>query len=206
MDTALNPLIENRDLYLSRSICTANENTIYDFAIALPVGHDNSHTFSKAAQAILASIAVGMGEENIAVFYSSCRQKSFVLIRATVDKLKNFADLHNYPLLLDSEKLKERAMIGWPDNVPKVDPIKMDENRPEITSYSPYEYIYGRYEIEEQFQELYGLNPFPDHVRLDLIRRILTEPTEMGGLEIKFRYPISLHLSDSFLIVYDIAM
>ena len=52
--------------------------------------------------------------------------------------------------------------------------------------------MYGKYEEEEDFEKLYTIpagrsDPFTDDVRLPIFLRMLDEPTEVGGLELRIK-------------------
>lgn len=90
---------------------------------------------------------------------------------------------------MDQAALRNRATTGWPEH--NIRGFKIEENHPEITSYSPYEHIYGEFLEGEDFSPLYARSSsgeiFIDHIRLDIMKRMLTEPENDGGLELKYR-------------------
>lgn len=110
-----------------------------------------------------------------------------------MEMIQNVADLKEYHLPSHETNLISRAKKGWKAtaDAPEIDPIIIDEGDG-ITRFRPFESIYLRYEYEEEFQELYkcreGMtHPFTDDYKLDIIRRIITEPKEVGGLDFEFR-------------------
>lgn len=124
--------------------------------------------------------------------------KFYLLISIPSAMLKRTADLKEIRLPLNEQSVKEFAERGWPDK--NIKPLAMDSSFREegtdaevmITNRHPFQGIYGKYEEEDEFAPLYDIpvgrkDPFTDDVRLPLIRRLLDEPAEMGGLEIRIK-------------------
>lgn len=91
---------------------------------------------------------LGRGGLETRLFYSLQRREVFVKIRCPLQRLQKHADLIDYELLFDRESLRSLCKAGreglW-------DPVKIPDTSPE-TAYDPYDYIYGRYEYDEEHQ------------------------------------------------------
>jgi len=85
-------------------------------------------------------------------FYSCQRDEIYIKMRVSIKTLKDKAAGSNYKLCLDSEKVKLRLEAGsdsWA-------PVKiMDQYK--VSPFSPFEYIYGKYDLGEEYQALYKL-------------------------------------------------
>ena len=62
--------------------------------------------------------------------------------------------------------------------------------RLDITRYTPFENIYLEYQVDEDCQDLFYKNPntgyiFTDMLRLKIFTRLLSEPREQHGLDMK---------------------
>ena len=69
----------------------------------------------------------------------------------------NYADLSELHFLADPVGLRDRCAKGWEadENGPAIPPLVFADDRPDITRYGPYEYIYLKYECEDAYQGLY---------------------------------------------------
>ena len=86
-------------------------------------------------------------------FYSCQRDEIYIKMRASVSLLKNKAAGVNYKLCLDPERVKLRLEAG---NGDKWAPVKiMDQYK--VSPFTPFEYIYGIYDLGEEYQALYKL-------------------------------------------------
>lgn len=81
------------------------------------------------------------------LFLSRDSKLLFLKVGCTVDRLKRAADEMDFQMLLSSEYLRDHVDCG---EHPVVDD-------PEITLYHPYEHIYGKYERENKFHDLYAI-------------------------------------------------
>ena len=128
------------------------------------------------------------------LFYSIRKTHIFVLIRASVENLRIFADGIEFPMLLDAEKLKEAAERG--DAEAGIAPIDITHD-PEVTPLLPHEHIYAKYRTEIP-EELYwrpeGMShPFRESVRLKLIQSMIEAKPKDGSHNIKIRSVIRSH-------------
>ena len=103
--------------------------------------------------------------------------------------LKNFADEIDFTMKLDSKCLEETLHIG--DEAAKIAPIHINADKI-YCKYSPYEYIYGRYEVDKSIvdDKLYwrpgGMKtPFRSKVRLTLIGLLIERSPPGGGACLK---------------------
>jgi hypothetical protein len=106
----------------------------------------------------------------------------YVLIRATLKALQDFADEIDFDLKLDSNELKRVLEAGDPEA--KIKPIKINDS-PEFCSFTPYEHMYGRYE-KSLNQNVYFKaedgTPFSRITRVKLVYYLLQSRVSMGGL------------------------
>ncbi|CAM9964474.1 unnamed protein product, partial [Ectocarpus fasciculatus] len=119
----------------------------------------------------------------VRVYFSCSKEEVFCEMRASVERLMQYADQVNRKMLLDRFQLSEAASAGDPEA--KIAPIKIN-NDPDITFRSPYEYIYARYDRRPDLQHLYyksdGMwHPFRAVVRLSINIDILKAPMCLGG-------------------------
>jgi hypothetical protein len=110
------------------------------------------------------------------LFYSNDRKIIFLKVGATIDRIKRAADEMNYLMLLSEEYLQNHVDTG---DFPVVD-------EPDITLYHPYEYIYGNYEREPEFHDLYQvvegeIHPFRSLDRIKLVMEVMESDEEWGG-------------------------
>ncbi len=118
----------------------------------------------------------------------NAQHEIFVLIRASLEKLRAFADNRDYLMLLDAKEVEERLRQGNPEE--SIAPVEIS-HMPEITPYRPYEKIYGKYSrnIDEKlyFHEE-GLNhPFRELIRLKVIAMIMESRPGDGSQNLKIR-------------------
>lgn len=127
------------------------------------------------------------------LFYSSDKKYIFCKVGATIDRIKKGADELDFNILLDENYLRTQVDIG--------DTPVQDE--PDITLLKPYEYIYGPYEREPEFHDLFYVPPGQNHPfrtvdRIKIIMEILQSDADWGaGLEL-----YSLKSSGSLVTYY----
>lgn len=124
-------------------------------------------------------------------FYSCQRDEIYVKIRATPARLSAQAENMGYKLLLQRDRLKARLLQGkkgvWK-------PISVVDEK-NISSYNPFDYIYGRYTKEADANDLYvkhsvmdnHKHPFRNVDRIKLIIAILEEPLIQRGCALNLR-------------------
>lgn len=117
-------------------------------------------------------------------FWGVGKNDIFVKLRAPLERLKTQADFIDFKLELDEGVLEELAREGDAEN--SIQPIEIANDFPEITSRSPYQNVYGKYEIDLPRQDLYKSqprygHPFRTAVRMKLIRSILESTEAKGG-------------------------
>lgn len=149
-----------------------------------------TYGLSDKGQKVIEPIVNVFGKENIKIFVGKTK-KVFVLIRGQLELIKNMAEVKNYYLPADEKNLEDKAKEGWPTN--SIPPVTIENGKSnKITRFSPFQHIHLKYEVKPEFQPLYkerpgAAHPFTDDFKLDIMRRILTEPPEAGGLDIQFR-------------------
>ncbi|CAM9173805.1 unnamed protein product, partial [Pylaiella littoralis] len=102
-----------------------------------------------ATETVKRIVAAGF---EVRVYFSCSREEVFCEMRATVERLMQFADQVNRKMLLDRFHLSEAATAGDPEA--NIAPIKINDD-PNITYRSPYECIYARYDRRPDLQHLY---------------------------------------------------
>lgn len=110
------------------------------------------------------------------LFYSNDRKIVFLKVGATIDRIKRAADEMDYLMLLSEDYLQNHVDTG---DFPVVD-------EPDITLYHPYEYIYGNYEREPEFHDLYHcpdeqIHPFRSLDRIKLVLEVMESDEDWGG-------------------------
>lgn len=108
-------------------------------------------------------------------FVGNDEKKSiFVLIRATLDKLRAFADIHNFSMPLDASVAREKLEAG--NSSRNIAPVIL-EHQPQITKLQPFENLYGEYSrlVDETLflREAGKPDPFCRSIRLKLSVLIL---------------------------------
>ena len=102
-------------------------------------------------------------------FYSCQRDEIYVKIRCNPKRLKVMADVVAYKLLLDQDRLRIKAQTGKKADRKNTDgttnylwsPINLIDEF-QVSQFTPYQYIYGEYQIEPEFQSLYKQYPAGD--------------------------------------------
>jgi hypothetical protein len=166
----------------------------FDTCMIFPVD-PRTGAFSNQSEEVVKKIIPALGIHNVHLYYSVDRGEIIMLMRISEDRCQFYADLKDFHFLADEEKLAERAKLGWPEDPinkrPRIAPLKIDAvDRPDITRYRPFELIYLKYELEEEYQELYTKHSrtksvFSHMTRLKLLERMLTEPADLHGLDLK---------------------
>jgi hypothetical protein len=124
-------------------------------------------------------------------FYSCQRDEIYVKIRATPSRLSAQAELMDYKLLLQRDRLKARLLQGkkgvWK-------PISVVDEK-NVSPYNPFDYIYGRYTKEADGNDLYvkysvmdnHKHPFRNVDRIKMIIAILEGPLIERGCALNLR-------------------
>ncbi|CAM9527235.1 unnamed protein product, partial [Discosporangium mesarthrocarpum] len=117
------------------------------------------------------------------VYFGVQNNEMFVEMRAPLERLMKFADQVDRKILLDRSEVEKAATAGNPEA--GIMPIEIN-NDTGITSMSPYEFIYAKYDRDPCVKHLYACargvhHPFRTTVRLSLIVDILKAPTRVGG-------------------------
>ena len=133
--------------------------------------------------------------------------KIFVLIRAPVKILRDYADMHNVRMLLDEKNLQQAAEGGFPSD--GIDPINI-LHYPEVVKYRPYQLIHAKYSTNKGIDEaLYYRNegeshPFErDCMRLKLINTMIESAPPGGGQNLKIKRYIRYGRILGFFALHD---
>jgi hypothetical protein len=84
-------------------------------------------------------------------YYGYDKSEIYVLIRADLDVLRNYADDVDYVMLLDPVALESTASKG--NKMNSIEPFNITD-MPAVSCYRPYEFIYGKYSLRVN-EELY---------------------------------------------------
>ena len=112
----------------------------------------------------------------IFAYIGNDKEKSiFVLLRAPIVKLRAFADINNFSLLLDPRVAQNKLESGNPSK--NIKPVKL-EHQPNITKLEPFKNLYGKYSrlVDESLYSRdsnYYDHPFSRSIRLKLSVLIL---------------------------------
>jgi len=126
-------------------------------------------------------------------FWSYEKDEVYVQIRAPLARLKMWADISDRKMLLNALVLKQTAEGGNEERgiKPFVINNEIDEGGRHLSSFSPYEWIYGKYETDEVLQPLYERpdreHPFTDVLKLQLLIGILGARSDKGGAGLQLR-------------------
>lgn len=113
-----------------------------------------------------------------------------VLIRCPMERLKNFADTFDFSMNLDAAEVEKSLKAGNPEG--KIKSIHINDTMGRsVTPYSPYEYLYGKYDTDIN-QKLYAVDAgetdaFKESVRLKLIAYIIEAPARQGGCALSYK-------------------
>lgn len=158
------------------------------------------HAVPQGGLEIYTSILGMFGTKFVKLYLSQNKKQFYLLIGASMHLLKRTAQVKKVMLPLNEVVLKELALTGWPDE--GVEPLSMNSRYRNkktgeivrVSSYNPYEHMFGKYKVVDEMAELYNVpprnQPFTDDIRLPLLRRLLDEPVEVGGLEIRMKQAI----------------
>lgn len=151
----------------------------YDFCIIFPADYTTGDFTDKGKGYI--RILKKLGFEIFAFKGMRPDKEIFVLVRAPIDRLRQYAEQVKFKIKLNRFKLKEKLESG--DQEKNISPIVIPHNK-EVTKLDPYEYIYGRYctEIDETiyYQESGITHPFREVIRLKLDAMILESKPGTG--------------------------
>ena len=112
----------------------------------------------------------------IFAYIGNDKEKSiFVLLRAPIEKLRAFADINNFSLLIDPVVARAKLESGNPSK--NIAPVLL-EHQPDITKLEPFSNLYGKYSrlVDESLflreSDKYD-HPFSRSIRLKLSVLIL---------------------------------
>lgn len=184
------------------------ESEKYDVCFVYPTMQDPNDgtrlTFKSKGVENALKIIQTFGRDNVDMFLGDSKSKIFLLLKSSLERLKNYADLHDFQFLADPVGLKERCDLGWAMNEPEygtpaIDKLHFDVDRPDIVKFSPFEHIYLKYELEDGFSNLYVIaheetTPFSDCKRIGIIHRILEEQEDDGGVGLRLNQLIDFEI------------
>lgn len=140
----------------------------YDFCAVLPLENDNE--LSKIGRDMI----VRFRSLGIETFVYKTEEHAFVLLSAPVPILRKFAHSIEFGMQLDATELRNIARVGYPDK--GIGPVDIAHD-PDITSLTPFEYIYGPYSTgvnELLYRRPRSMqHPFSERHRLKLTRALI---------------------------------
>jgi len=127
------------------------------------------------------------------------KQMVFILVRASLERLRNFADDIDFNMLLDSQVLEETCAKGNAEQ--NIGPFQI-KHRPDISPFTPYEKIYARYSRSVN-EDLYWRpegqqHPFRESVRLKVLNLIIQSKPSENSENLK----ISRYLRSGWMLAY----
>jgi hypothetical protein len=112
----------------------------------------------------------------------------FILVRTPLEKVKAFADKIDYVLKLDPEVIQNMLEAGSVED--GIAPVFID-HRPDITSLTPFEHIYGKYNRllpdNIYWREPGAPHPFRDIVRLKVCALLLQSRLDDGSPNLRIQ-------------------
>lgn len=133
---------------LEENAANLDKASEYDYCMVFPVDKQTGGLTKDGRRFLRKMQSYGL---DIFCFFGSRKNYVFAMIRLSLQKLRALADQLEFKMLLDEEKLKERAAIGYPDlGIAPIDIL----HDPEETPLRPYQNIYAKYR-DEVDEELY---------------------------------------------------
>ena len=133
-------------------------------------------------------------------YLSAQEDELYVLINATEDILKQFADKVDYELQLDAA-VAERMMVAG-SKKKQIAPVEIN-HFPDVTKMRPYDYIYGKFDelLDESLFKKSGEEGelFGDATKLKLIYAMVEGPPRLGGCGLPIKQLIK---SEALLAFY----
>ncbi|OQS03419.1 hypothetical protein THRCLA_04280 [Thraustotheca clavata] len=165
----------------------------YDYVFVFKV-HDENQKLSQAqttfSMRLILQRLAGAGLET-RLFYSTTRDLVFCKIRASLQRLCKEADRIDLKLEFDPKELKQIAQAGYPER--NIAPIIISEESSQ-TKRSPYQNIFGKYDMDERLQNVYKKygpkdkqTPFRGVDRIKLILSIIHAPVHDGGCHLNLK-------------------
>lgn len=162
-----------REISDEKSLVTTDFASSYDFCIVLPAVKGNP---SILGLGYIKSL-VSCGFEVFMYKNFEADTEYMALLRAPIEKLRAFADKIDFQMLLDPVEVESQLASG--DAEKNIAPVHIPHYS-DITRYSPFEYIYGKYSrnVDERiyWKEVDLNHPFREIVRLKLSTLIMTSP------------------------------
>lgn len=154
----------------------------YDFCIVFPA---KDGEFTEKGRGYLESLRK-LGYELFIYKNTYADREIFVLLKTPMEKIRAFADLSDFPLLLNSQEIDR---LLWEGDAEKgiAGKVRIADRR-DIVQYHPYEKIYGKYSRNDFIPDsLYYRapdedSPFTEGIRLKLSALIL-ESRKVGGAQ-----------------------
>ncbi|KAJ1413446.1 hypothetical protein B484DRAFT_402031 [Ochromonadaceae sp. CCMP2298] len=117
---------------------------------------------------------------------AAMKDELYCLIRAPLEKLREFADTEDFLMAVDPTFLEKVLTEGDPEN--KIAPIDIRDDC-KITKLSPYQYMFMEFRRSLD-QSLYWQapgykHPFRKILRIKLIMHILRAPKKKGGCDLE---------------------
>eukprot|EP01039_Chlorochromonas_danica_P004477 gene4477-4905_t len=157
----------------------------YDFCIVLP--NVNGELVPKRGKDYVRKLQA-LGFEIFLYRNLDADNETIVLIRTPLPKLRAFADLLDFRMLLDPQEVTRQLAAGDPEK--QIAGVTIAHN-PEVTPIYPNQYIYGKYsrKINEELywrEEGYE-HPFREIIRLKLSALLLEHRSPRLGENLKIR-------------------
>lgn len=160
---------------------------------------------SEESQAVLDRIVMAVGRKYVHQFISDYGEK-FVLIRASITKLKSIAERRGIRLLVSPNECLSLLSRGNTDV--GISPIFLTENS-DITPLDPHDYIYIKYKssVDDLFWRSAGQShPFTPRIKLQLLLDWIAEPQWKGGAGISLRDEVNAGSISSYFPLHQYSL
>jgi hypothetical protein len=173
----------------------------FDCCLVFLVDHKEPDGISVFAKRYIRKLVMN----GLNIFIYSNGIYNFILIKATIEKLRIIADSLQYKLLLNSEILQKIAENGDPEI--GIRPIYINHD-PKQSHLTPYQYIYAKYRRdlpEELYEQQPEVNhPFRSSIRFKLVLAMIVSKPSDGSFPIKIRPHIHKKNIVAFYPLHDI--
>lgn len=151
----------------------------YDLVLVFPWSEDDSN--KKKPHVIEAVRRISEAKFETFTYLSVQKDELIILMRAPLKVLQAYADEIDFKVRLDPVAIKRTCEAG--DSAAKIKPFTINDG-PEYCIYSPYDYIYGRYETsidQSIYMKSEGDQLFHPTTKFKLLYYLLQANHSVGG-------------------------
>jgi len=183
-----------------------DEGYLYDYVMVFKVieQEDKLSEYQKKHNVRNIVTRLNRGGLQTYLYYSKDKDEVYCKIRCPLDRLKREADRLDYKLKLDHDELRKAATDGESLKEHNIEPINIKDVK-NLSPRSPYEYIYGKYDMDERLQKIYSRYgpkriPFRSADRLKLIMDVIE--TKMSSKPPGCGIDLNKHLEEEAIIAF----